>query len=34
MPELEQPHAYLLIGICTVLFTVATILYFKKRNWF
>jgi LPXTG-motif cell wall-anchored protein len=34
MPELDYPHAYALIGVCTVLFTLATILYFRKRKWF
>lgn len=34
MPELDYPHAYTLIGAGTVLFTLATIMYFRKRNWF
>ena len=34
MPELSLPHGYLIAAIITISWTVATILYFKKRNWF
>ncbi len=34
MPELDYPHAYVLIAVSTVLFTVVTILYFRRRKWF
>ena len=34
MPEINYPHAYVLVAAGTVLFTVATILYFRRRGWF
>ena len=34
MPELSYQHGYLIAGICTVLSTIGTYLYFKKREWF
>lgn len=33
MPEIDHPHAYALVGVSTVLFTLATIFYFRKRRW-
>ncbi len=34
MPELSYQHGYLIAGICTILSTIGTFLYFKKREWF
>jgi len=34
MPELEYKHAYPIAGVCMILSTVATYLYFKMRKWF
>jgi magnesium transporter len=34
MPELDARHAYPIAAGIMVLFTVATYLYFKKKNWF
>ncbi len=34
MPELDYKHAYPIAGICMVLSTVATYLYFKMKKWF
>lgn len=34
MPELDYRHAYTTVAACTVIFTLGTILYFRKRRWF
>ena len=34
MPELEWEHGYLIAGIVTVLSTIATVWYFRKKRWF
>lgn len=34
MPELQLPHAYGVVSVITVVSTMATYLYFKKRRWF
>lgn len=34
MPELSWHYGYLVAGVLTVVSTLATFLYFKKRNWF
>jgi magnesium transporter len=34
MPELDYEHAYPIAGICMILSTAATYLYFKKKKWF
>ena len=34
MPELDYKHAYPIAGICMLLSTVATYLYFKMKKWF
>jgi magnesium transporter len=34
MPELSYEHAYPIAAVCTMLSTLATYLYFKKRKWF
>jgi magnesium transporter len=34
MPELEWPYGYAMALGATVLGTIATVWYFKKRKWF
>ncbi len=34
MPELEQRHAYIVVGVLTLLFTLGTIIYFRTKRWF
>jgi magnesium transporter len=34
MPELDYKHAYPIAGVCMLVSTLATYLYFKKKKWF
>ena len=34
MPELDYKHAYPIAGVCMVLSTLGTYVYFKKKKWF
>ena len=34
MPELDYKHAYPIAGVCMILSTLGTYLYFKMKKWF
>jgi magnesium transporter len=34
MPELEPRHAYAIAAVLTLVFTLATIIYFRAKRWF